>query len=211
LLHITNARPQGEKLLPEKGLNFPDSVLDLPALTPKDLDDLDFAVAQADIIGYSFVKDAQDMDQLVEALAERGGQGHGIVAKIETRQAFANLPEIVIHGAGRHPFGVMIARGDLAVETGYEHLAEKQEEILWLCEAAQVPVVWATQVLESMVKEGRPSRAEMTDAAMAGRAECIMLNKGPYILEALSVLDKVVVGMQSHQLKKTAQFRPLRW
>jgi pyruvate kinase len=98
-----------------------------------------------------------------------------------------------------------------AVETGYEHLAEKQEEILWLCEAAHVPVVWATQVLESMVKEGRPSRAGMTDAAMAGRAECIMLNKGPYILDALSVLDKIVVGMQSHQLKKTAQFRPLRW
>ena len=64
----------------------------------------------------------------------------------------SNLPELIIHAAGKHPFGVMIARGDLAVEIGYKRLAEIQEEILWICEAAHVPVIWATQVLEDLVK-----------------------------------------------------------
>ena len=105
----------------------------------------------------------------------------------------------------------MIARGDLAVEIGYERMAEIQEEILWLCEAAHVPVTWATQVLEGLVKRGRPSRAEISDAAMAERAECVMLNKGPYLFEAMSVLDNVVGRMQHHQRKKTAQFRALHW
>ena len=80
---------------------------------------------------------------------------------------------------------VMIARGDLAVECGFERMAEVQEEILWLCEAGHVPVIWATQVLETLAKEGMPSRAEVTDAAMAHRAECVMLNKGPYIVQAV--------------------------
>ena len=64
-----------------------------------------------------------------------------------------------------------------------------QEELLWLCEAAGVPVIWATQVLESLAKKGLPTRGEMTDAAMAGRAECVMLNKGPYILRAIRLLE----------------------
>ena len=211
LLYVTRARPGGERLLPEKGLNFPDSELKLPALTEKDLADLDFAVAHADIVGYSFVQDGAGMDQLVAALAQRNGSRLGIIAKIETRAAIRNLPDIIIHGAGRHPFGVMIARGDLALEIGYERMAEMQEEILWLCEAAHVPVIWATQVLENLVKCGVPSRAEITDAAMSERAECVMLNKGPFILEAMAVLDDVVGRMQAHQQKKTAQLRALHW
>ena len=85
----------------------------------------------------------------------------------------------------RPTVGVMIARGDLAVEVGFERMAEVQEEIMWICEAAHVPVIWATQVLETLAHTGRPSRAEVTDAAMSGRAECVMLNKGPYIAEAI--------------------------
>lgn len=103
----------------------------------------------------------------------------------------------------------LIARGDLAVEIGYQRLAEMQEEILWLCEAAHVPVIWATQVLENLVKKGIPSRAEITDAAMAERAECVMLNKGAYITEAVTILDDVLTRMQAHQLKKTPQLRAL--
>jgi pyruvate kinase len=83
----------------------------------------------------------------------------------------------------------MIARGDLAVECGFENLAQSQERILALCQAADVPVIWATQVLENMAKKGMPSRAEITDAAMASRAQCVMLNKGPYILRAMKTLD----------------------
>ena len=211
LLRITSARPQGSKLGPEKGLNFPDTDLHLPALTEKDQQDLDFIVKHADIVGYSFVQSGEDMEQLISALAEHGAEKIGIVAKIETRLALANLPEIIIHGAGNHPFGVMIARGDLAVEIGYEQLAETQEEIMWLCESAHVPVIWATQVLEGLVKRNLFSRAEMTDAAMAERAECVMLNKGPFVLGAIDVLDNLVARMQSHQQKKTAQMRALHW
>lgn len=210
-LRITRARQQGETVSAEKGLNFPDSHIVLPILNQNDLNALDCAVEIADVIGLSFVQSAEDIDVLSGALHACGKPDMGIVAKIETPTAVRNLPEIIIHGAGRHPFGVMIARGDLAVEIGYDRLAETQEEILWLCEAAHVPVIWATQVLESMVKQDIPSRAEITDAAMAERAECVMLNKGPYIFNALDVLDSVVSRMQEHQLKKTAQFRALHW
>lgn len=211
LLRITQARMEGEKLRPDKSLNFPDSDLGLPALTDKDYADLDFAAVYADMIGYSFVQSGEDMEALLTALTARNGEHIGIVAKIETRKALQNLPDIIIRGAGRHPFGVMIARGDLAVEIGYERLAEIQEEILWLCEAAHVPVIWATQVLEGLVKQHAPSRAEITDAAMGERAECIMLNKGPFVLDAIAVLDNVVARMQAHQQKKTAQLRALHW
>jgi pyruvate kinase len=211
LLRIVRTKPEGDKIHPEKGLNFPDSTLELPALTEQDLQDLDFVVDHADIVGYSFVQSGEDMDRLVAALAQRGAGRIGIVAKIETRRAVQNRPDLLGHGAGRHPFGVMIARGDLAVEIGYERLAEIQEELLWLAEAAHVPVIWATQVLESLVKRGIPSRAEITDAAMAERAECVMINKGPFVLDAIALLDDVVERMQAHQQKKTARLRALHW
>ena len=89
-------------------------------------------------------------------------------------------------------------------------MAEMQEEILWLCEAAQVPVIWATQVLEGLAKEGVPTRAEVTDAAMANRAECVMLNKGLHILDAIHMLDNVLTRMAGHQHKKTPQLRALQ-
>src|SRR3712207_5766516 len=104
----------------------------------------------------------------------------------------------------------MIARGDLAVEIGFERLAEMQEELMWLAEAAHIPVIWATQVLESLVKKGLPSRGEMTDAAMAARAECVMLNKGPFVLDAVRALDRLLGRMAEHQNKKTAKLRALK-
>jgi pyruvate kinase len=96
------------------------------------------------------------------------------------------------------------------VECGFERLAEVQEEILWICEAAHVPVIWATQVLETLAKEGIPSRAEITDAAMADRAECVMLNKGPHVLDAVAALDDILRRMQAHQAKKSATLRKLQ-
>lgn len=211
-LRVTHAGAEGEKLKAGKGINFPGTDLTLPALTDDDLRDLPFIARHADIINYSFVQDASDMRRLQDALAEHlpHPERMAIVAKIETQRAIRNLPEIIVQAAGRQPFGVMIARGDLAVEIGYQRLAEMQEQILWLCEAAHVPVIWATQVLENLVKKGRPSRAEMTDAAMAERAECVMLNKGPYILDAVTILDDVLRRMNAHQSKKTAQLRALR-
>ena len=120
------------------------------------------------------------------------------------------LPLLLLSAMRHPPIAVMVARGDLGVEVGFERLSEVQEEILWLCEAAHVPVIWATQVLESLAKGGMPSRAEVTDAAMGGRAECVMLNKGPYIRETLRFLIDVLARMEEHQYKKTARLRKLR-
>ena len=106
--------------------------------------------------------------------------------------------------------GVMIARGDLAVECGYERLAEVQEEILWCAEAAHMPVIWATQVLESLAQTGLPSRAEISDAGLGVRAECVMLNKGPFINEAIHTLDDILRRMGGHQAKKRPLLRALR-
>jgi pyruvate kinase len=212
LLRVTQTGPKGMRLKPDKGLNFPDTVLNLSALTNKDYADLDFIATHADIVGYSFVQEVDDLLLLQKALEERSGENAqkiAIVAKIETQQAVHNLPELIVAAAGKHPFGVMIARGDLAVEIGYQRLAEIQEEILWLCEAAHIPVVWATQVLENLVSKGTPSRAEMTDAAMAERAECVMLNKGPFVSQAITILDDVLTRMQEHTMKKTPQLRAL--
>ena len=104
---------------------------------------------------------------------------------------------------------MMIARGDLALELGFPRLAEMQEELLWMCEAASVPVIWATGVLEGLVKEGLPSRGEMTDAAMGARAECVMLNKGDYQLEGVKVLADVLERMGGHLHKKEPLMRAL--
>jgi len=211
LLRITHASLKGSKLRPDKGLNFPDTDLQLSPLTDKDRQDLDFVAAHADIVGYSFVQSADDIKLLQQELAARMPQSReiAIMAKIETPQAVSNLPELIVQAAGQQPFAVMIARGDLAIAIGYQRLAEIQEEILWLSEAAHIPVIWATQVLENLVKKGIPSRAEMTDAAMAEQAECVMLNKGSFVAEAVTMLDDVLTRMQAHQSKKTPQLRAL--
>jgi pyruvate kinase len=126
-----------------------------------------------------------------------------MILKIETRRAFEQLPGMLLAALGtQRAAGVMIARGDLAVECGYERLAEVQEEILWLCQAAHLPVIWATQVLDRLAKTGRPSRAEITDAAMGVQAECVMLNKGPQIMQAIAVLDDILRRMERHHRKR---------
>ena len=212
LLEVTNTSPKGVKLKPEKGMNFPDTVLALSPLTEQDLIDLDFVAVHADIVGYSFVQRPADIELLQQELNKRCENRlspPAIVAKIETAIAVTNLPELIVYAAGKGSFGVMIARGDLAVQIGYQRLTEIQEEMLWICEAAHIPVIWATQVLENLVKDGIPSRGEMSDVAMSERAECVMLNKGPFIAEAIGILDDVLTRMEAHQLKKTPQLRAL--
>ncbi len=208
-IRITHTRPGGDKLGCEKGLNLPNADLPLPALTRDDLKALPFIAKYADIVGFSFVRTAKDVREMHRTLARLRRPKLGIVLKIETRRAFENLPAMLVEGMRGGPLGVMIARGDLAVECGFERLAEIQEEVLWVAEAAHVPVIWATQVLETLTKTGRPSRSEITDAAMGERAECVMLNKGPYIANAVEVLDDILVRMQAHQEKKTAMLRKL--
>ncbi|MGI8334764.1 pyruvate kinase [Actinomadura scrupuli] len=209
-VRITEAAATGSRLRAGKGINLPDTTLPVPALTGKDRTDLEFVTAHADLVELSFVRDAQDVEDLLSALTRLGGRRLGVIVKIETLAGFENLPEILFALLRWPHSGVMIARGDLAVECGLERMAELQEEILWLCEAAHVPVVWATQVLDRLARSGRPSRAEITDAAMGVRAECVMLNKGPHILEAVTALGDILGRMAAHQDKKTALLRQLR-
>ena len=209
LLRITDTGPKGRRLRADKGLNFPDSALQLPVLNDKDHRDLDFAARHADLIGLSFAQSCADLETLRDELAKRGAPNLPIIAKIETARGIGNLPEMLLSMVDRHPFGVMIARGDLMVEIGGERMAELQEEILWLCEAAHVPVIWATQVLETLAHDGSLSRPELTDAAASARADCVMLNKGPYLPRALSVLTDIHTRMAGHQDKKNPQLRAL--
>ncbi len=209
-LEIVQARDGGEKLMADKGINFPDSELDLPALTDKDLQDLQTVARVADLVGLSFVQRPDDVHQLLHALQLMRGEQVGVVLKIETLRGFENLPELMLAAMAAPSAGVMIARGDLAVECGYERMAEVQEEILWCSEAAHMPVIWATQVLETLAKTGVPSRAEISDASMGVRAECVMLNKGPFIADAIRTLDDILRRMAGHQTKKTPLLRALR-
>jgi pyruvate kinase len=199
-VEITQARPKGSRLRADKGINFPDSRLSIPALTKKDLTDLAFAAAHADIVSYSFVSRAADIEVLQRELESHGREDLAVVLKIETRRAFLNLPRLLLT-AMRYPrpLGVMIARGDLAIECGWEELAEIQEEILRICAAAHIPCIWATQVLDEMARHGMPTRAEITDAAMGARAEAVMLNKGPNITATVRTLGAIVARFHPRQ------------
>lgn len=206
---VTHVPPAGGKLRAEKGINFPDTELGLAALTDKDLADLREVVQFADIVALSFVRSPQDVLQLGERLSELDDRHVGILLKIENAAAFRNLPRILLTSLHMPPVGVMVARGDLAVEVGFERLSEVQEEILWLCEAAHVPVVWATQVLEGLAKGGAPTRAEVSDAVMSSRTECVMLNKGPRVVSTVEFLSDVLTRMEEHHDKRMALLRRL--
>lgn len=208
-IEITKAKPTGSNLRGNRGINFPGSDIRLPGLTAADEKDLRFVVEHADAVGLSFGREPADILLLQEALEQFPGRHLGVVIKIETKRGFKNLPRLILTAMRSYPAAIMIARGDLAVECGWERLAELQEEILWFCEAAQIPVMWATQVLEQEAKKGQASRAEISDAAMSQRADCVMLNKGPHILAAIRMLDNILRRMQKHQFKKTARMKKL--
>ena len=163
----------------------------------------------ADLVSLSFVRSVDDVVELRAALDQLNYPNTAIGVKIEHAAAFAALPDLLLYALQRPPMAVMLARGDLAIEVGFERLAELQEEVLWLCEAAHVPVSWATQVAESLAKDGVPTRAEVTDAAWAARAECVVLTNGPHITDAIRFLDDVVARMHEHHRKRTLLLRRL--
>ncbi len=192
-----------------KGIAFPDSDLFLDALAPADEEALAFALEFADAVGVSFVNSSTDVARVGARIRAAGKSDFGMILKIETRGALRNLPSILFEALKYDPVGLMIARGDLAIDVGFGRLAEMQEELLWFGEACHLPVVWATQVLETVAHNGLPTRAEVTDAAMSMRAECVMLNKGPYIATANRLLADIIRKMEAHQYKKRALYRPL--
>ncbi|MFP2994263.1 pyruvate kinase [Spongiivirga sp. MCCC 1A20706] len=196
-VRITRAKERGSKLKAEKGMNFPSTDLGISGLTAKDKADMEFIARYADVVNFSFVNRKEDVEELLKALEELNALNKlNIILKIETRLGMDNLSEILLTAMKVKHIGVMIARGDLAVETGWDTIGQVQEEILAICGAAHIPVVWATQVLENFAKKGLPSRAEITDAVASLNAECVMLNKGLYINDVLKLLNKILSRME---------------
>ncbi|MCR9131711.1 MAG: pyruvate kinase [bacterium] len=210
LVKITNAKHGGSKLRADKGINLPDSNLSYTGLTAKDKIDLQFIVKHADAVNASFVQSASDITELYKELNLLDAPDHlGVVLKIENQKAYQNLSSILLEGMKRYPLGVMIARGDLAIEAGWANMPRIQNEILRWCNSAHVPTVWATQVLENMAKKGIPSRSELTDVANSLKSDCVMLNKGDYILETLHLLHSILSDMDSYRDKEVKMFEAL--
>lgn len=210
LVKITETKKNGGKLKAEKGINFPDSNIQISGLTQKDKEDLKFVAQHADSVNFSFVTSKSDVAALLEAMASLEAS-LGIILKIETLEAYKNLPNILLKAMEHYPVGVMIARGDLAIETGWKNFAVIQEELLRMCKATHIPTVWATQVLENLAKKGVPTRSEITDAALAQRSECVMLNKGYFITKAVKMLEKVLREIQHIQHKEKKLYPKLKF
>lgn len=204
MVEIIHTSPKGGKLRSDKGINLPESDLKIRGLTEKDKNDLEFIASHADVVNMSFVNNVLDIKELLSELRRNNAkEGFGVILKIETQSGFNNLFEIILEAMQVYPVGVMIARGDLAIEVDWQNIGRVQEEILSICQAAQVTDVWATQVLEGFSKKGTPSRAEITDVIKAQQADCVMLNKGPYILESIKLLDSILKQMEPYREKNT--------
>jgi pyruvate kinase len=208
-LKITRISAKKPFIKSEKGINFPDTAFRINSITEYDQQCLPFIVEHADMVGFSFVNNATDMQQLQMQLTRLNKPNIPIIAKIETNQAVNNLPGIILQGMEQNLTGIMIARGDMAVEIGFERMSEIQDEILWICEAAHTPVIWATQVLESMNKDGLATRGEVTDAAHSAEADCVMINKGGHTMEVLKTLNNILSRSRKNNFKNRRLFRKL--
>ncbi|WIM67535.1 pyruvate kinase [Corynebacterium breve] len=216
VLEVTRAGANGVNLAAYKGINLPDTDIPLPSLTDEDLAAFEFVAHNADIANVSFIRTAADVANVLENLERIANEAPekadrirnlGIVLKIETIPAYEQLASVLLEGM-RHPkLGIMVARGDLAVELGFARMAEVPRLIMQMAEAAHVPVIMATQILENLAKTGLPSRAEMTDAGYALRAECVMLNKGPHITDAIRILEEMSSRLGRSQRKNRQMLR----
>lgn len=204
VMQVSSKKPY---LKAEKGINFPDSNLKLSALSNFDRRSLPFIKKYADMIGYSFIHNSSDLEELQE---EMKGTALPVVLKIETPEAMRNLPSLFFTAMKEPLYGIMIARGDLAVELGFENVSKAQDEIIGLCRAAHAPVIYATQILENLNKKGLPTRAEITDAAYGIWADCVMLNKGVHTAKVIKTL-KAILEEKAHQVSRHHPvFRPLK-
>ena len=214
IIQILRTPETGGKIYADKGINLPSSNLSLRGLTNKDRVDLEFVAQHADVINLSFVNARQDVKEFINALQELDAKpAIGVILKIETQRGFNQLTEILLEAMRLDNLGLMIARGDLAIETGWENMGWVQQEVLSICESAHVPSIWATQVLENLAKRGLPSRAEISDVVKAQQADCIMLNKGRYILQAIKFLGDVLIDLERYHEKSkrlTPALKPVR-
>lgn len=176
-----------------QGVNIPNKSLPLPALTQRDIEDLQFAVkVGADFVAASFVRKADDVREIRRVLDKNGGSDIHIIAKIENQEGINNIDEIIDVADG-----IMIARGDLGVEIPVEDVPLVQKKIIFKCNIAGKPVITATQMLDSMIRNPRPTRAEATDVANAifDGTDAIMLSgetaAGKYPVEAATMMAKI--------------------
>lgn len=188
----------GGTLTSHKGMNLPDTVLDIPALSAKDRQDVAFGVAQGvDWIALSFVKSTADIQLLRDLITKHGGK-QKIIAKIEKHEAIANFAGILTAVDG-----IMVARGDLGVEIPAAEVPIRQKEIIEQCRAAGKPVVVATQMLDSMIRNPRPTRAEVSDVANAiiDHTDAIMLSgesaTGKYPVQAVQMMTKIATETEA--------------
>lgn len=189
---------KGGDLFSEKGVNLPGKNLGLHALTPKDTSLVKFALQQeADFLGLSFTTTSEDIIR-AKKIVQKAGSHAWVIAKIETRQAVHNLDDIL-----EKADGIMVARGDLGVEMEIEDIPVLQKSMISKANASGKPVITATQMLESMVTNPTPTRAEVTDIANAiiDGTDAVMLSEetavGRYPVEAVEVMKKVAVATEA--------------
>ncbi len=193
----------GGTIRSRRGVSVPEARFTIKALTEKDKKDALFCTKEGvDFVALSFVQDANDVNDLRRLLTRAGSKAR-IIAKIETRSAVANIESII-----KEADGIMVARGDLAVEISPEEVPIAQKQIINLCNKAGKPVITATQMLESMIRSATPTRAEVSDIANAvlDGTDAIMLSEetalGPYPVEAIEVMNRVALRVEGDFLHK---------
>ncbi|NQV51901.1 MAG: pyruvate kinase [Flavobacteriales bacterium] len=191
---------QSGMLKPRKGVNLPDTKVSLPCLTDKDLIDLEFALNHnVSWVALSFVRSDDDIKELRQKIAE-SGKNVRIIAKIEKPEAVENI-DAIIHEAD----GIMVARGDLGVEIPLQNVPLVQKEIVRKCQKAGRPVIIATQMMESMIDNMSPSRAEVNDVANAvmDGADAVMLSGetsvGKFPIEVVQTMSKIITRVEDYQ------------
>ena len=190
---------QGGLLKSRKGVNLPDLSLKLPSMTDKDKQDLRFGVSQGvDWVSLSFVRQGADIVALKQLLKAEGAPETPVIAKIEKPQAIANLNDIL-----EATDGVMVARGDLGVEMKAEKVPLLQKRIIKACNLRSIPVITATQMLESMIEHARPTRAEASDVANAiiDGTDAVMLSGesavGKFPVRAVEMLARIATDVEA--------------
>lgn len=191
----------GGKISSNKGVNLPDTKTTVPALTDKDKRDLDFAIANgANWIALSFVRSPRDVRQLKEIVGDRNSYLK-VMAKIEKPEALKEIDDII-----KAADGIMIARGDLAVEVPQERMPLIQKDIIKRCIKLAKPVVVATQMMESMIENPNPTRAEITDVANAviDGADAVMLSgetsTGKHPIKVIQVMEKILRNIEGSSI-----------